>query len=750
MGLYINKGIALFLCVEILIYIVISNTRKTKRYVKLLINKKIFIIFLIAQIISGIIVIQKENKFKKAYENIENIQAIVELETDTIQKENYTEYVIKIVKCENHPSIEKTKLKMTDTKNTQYQKGDMLQIQGEYEKISSYKNKGVFNYETYLKKDNIYGKIKVNKITLKQKTKNKIRISSKIKEKFKQNFEEKTVNYFITIILGDKSELDKQIKENFQSGGISHLLAISGMHINCIILIITYIVNKTINSYKIRKITTIIALVIYGLIIEFTPSATRAIIMAIMHQTALILLEKDNFLVNISIASFIILIISPYYLVDTGFLLSFTATISIVYVYKKLRKEVSKNKIIQSISDSLILTISANILIAPIVICLFKKISLSMFIMGIIISPFIFVIEVIGIFSIIIPNFILKFLKIPIEIFISIFDFLSSINFLTIYLKVPNIIQIILYYTIIIKFLFKPKRKIVNKILTSFIVILIISQLIQSSYSILFRKFEINLIDVGQGDSTLIVTPKNKKILIDGGGNENYDIGENVLIPYLLNKKINQIDYLMISHFDTDHVGGTFKVLEKLKVKQVIISQQKEDSSNFQKFLEIAKKRNIKIIVVKAGDIIQIEKNIYVEVLWPTEKLEISTNPLNNNSIVAKLIYENTSILFTGDIEAKAEKELVKKYDKNLKSDILKVAHHGSQTSSTQDFIDKVNPKIALIGVGYKNKFDHPNKEILERLQKINCKIYRIDTMGEIDCSIDSKSNIFKITKYEK
>lgn len=741
MGLYINKGIALFLFVEILIYIVISNTRKTKRYVKLLINKKIFIIFLIAQIISGIIVIQKENKFKKAYENIENIQAIVELETDTIQKENYTEYVIKIVKCENHPSIEKTKLKMTDTKNTQYQKGDMLQIQGEYEKISSYKNKGVFNYETYLKKDNIYGKIKANTITLKQKTKNKIRISSKIKEKFKQNFEEKTANYFITIILGDKSELDKQIKENFQSGGISHLLAISGMHINCIILIITYIVNKTINSYKIRKITTIIALVIYGLIIEFTPSATRAIIMAIMHQTALILLEKDNFLVNISISSFIILIISPYYLVDTGFLLSFTATISIVYVYKKLRKEVSKNKIIQSISDSLILTISANILIAPIVIFLFKKISLSMFIMGIIISPFIFVIEVIGIFSIIIPNFILKFLKIPIEIFISIFDFLSSINFLTIYLKVPNIIQIILYYTIIIKFLFKPKRKIVNKILTSFIVILIISQLIQSSYSILFRKFEINLIDVGQGDSTLIVTPKNKKILIDGGGNENYDIGENVLIPYLLNKKINQIDYLMISHFDTDHVGGTLKVLEKLKVKQVIISQQKEDSSNFQKFLEIAEKRNIKTIVVKAGDKIQIEKNIYIDILWPTEKMKIEDNPLNNNSIVAKLIYENTSILFTGDIEAEAEKDLVKKYGYRLKADILKAAHHGSKTSSTQEFVDNVNPSVVLIGVGRNNKFGHPSDGVINRFKKRNICIYRTDLEGEVNIKINSKGN---------
>ena len=750
MGLYIDKGIALFLCVETLIYIAISNIRKTKRYVKLIINKKIFTIFLIVQIISGIIVIQKENKFNTAYDNVKELDTIVRVETTGIQKENSTEYTIKILKCNKYTKIEKTKLKMSCPKNEKFEIGDILQIQGEYEQINSYKNKGVFNYEKYLKKDNIYGKIRVSKFTIKKKSKSRIRVSEKIKEKFKNNFDVQTANYFITIILGDKSELDKQIKENFQNGGISHLLAISGMHINCIILIITYVINKTINSYKIRKLITIGILIMYGSIIEFSPSATRAIIMAIMHLTALNLLEKDNFLVNISISSFIILIISPYYLVDTGFLLSFTATISIVYVYKKLRKEVSKNKIIQSISDSLILTISANILIAPIVICLFKKISLSMFIIGIIISPFIFIIEIIGILIIIIPSFILKFLKVPIELFISIFDFLSSINFLTIYFKVPNIIQIILYYTIIIKFLFKPKRKIISKILICIIVISIVSQLIYSSYSILFRKFEINLIDVGQGDSTLIVTPKNKKILIDGGGNENYDIGANVLIPYLLNKKIKQIDYLIISHFDTDHVGGTFKVLEKLKVKQVIISQQKEDSSNFQKFLEIAKKRNIKIIVVKAGDIIQIEKNIYIEVLWPTEKLEISTNPLNNNSIVAKLIYENTSILFTGDIEAKAEKELVKKYDKNLKSDILKVAHHGSQTSSTQDFIDKVNPKIALIGVGYKNKFDHPNKEILERLQKINCKIYRIDTMGEIDCSIDSKNNIFKITKYEK
>lgn len=555
MGLYINKGIALFLCIEILIYIVISNVKKTKRYVKILINKKIFIVFLIAQIVSGIIVIQKEDRFNTAYKNVEKVEAIVRVESAGIQKENSTEHVIKILKCSNYPNIEKTKLKMTDTKNNKYEKGDILKVQGEYKKINSYKNKGVFNYEMYLKKDDIYGRIQADKIIITQKTKNKIQVSQKIKEKFKNNFEVQTANYFITIILGDKSELDKQIKENFQNGGISHLLAISGMHINCIILIITYVVNKTINSYKIRKIVTIITLIMYGLIIEFSPSATRAIIMALMHLTALILLERDNFLVNISISSLAILMINSYYLIDTGFLLSFTATISIVYVYKKIKKEVGQNKIIQLIADNLMLTISANILIEPIVICLFKKITLSMIIMGIIVSPFIFVIEVIGILTIIIPEFILKFFKSSIECFMSIFNFLSSINFLTIYFKVPNIIQIILYYAIIIKLLFKPKRKILNKMLTLIIAISIISQLVQSSYFTLFRKLEINMIDVGQGDSTLIVTPRNKKILIDGGGNENYDIGENVLIPYLLNKKINSIDYLMISHFDTDHVG---------------------------------------------------------------------------------------------------------------------------------------------------------------------------------------------------
>lgn len=739
MGLYIDKGIALFLCVEILIYLVVSNSKKFKKYVEILMNKKIFIIFLLAQLVSVIIVVEKEEDFNIKYKDVSKIDAIVRVETAGIQKENSVEYVIKILKCSNISNIENTKLKMSDNENMKYEIGDILQIQGEYKKINSYKNKGVFDYEMYLKKDDIYGRIIVNKTIIREKNKNQIQISQKIKDKFKNNFNEKTANYFIAIILGDKSELDNKIKDNFQNGGISHLLAISGMHINCIILIITYIVNKTITSYRIKKIITIIILILYGLIIEFTPSAARALIMAIMHFIALVLLEKDNFLINISISSLIILLISPYYLLDTGFLLSFTATISIVFVYKRIRKQVSNNKIIQQLVDSFILTISANILIEPIIICLFKKITLSMIIMGIIISPFIFVIEVIGIFSIIVPNFVLTFFRIPIEIFISIFDFLSSINFFTIYFRVPNIFQIILYYAVIIRIVFKPRRKIIKKILACIIVISMFTQLIQTVYFTFFRNLEINMIDVAQGDSTLIVTPKNKTILVDGGGDENYDIGENVLIPYLLNKKINKIDYLMISHFDTDHVNGTITVIDKMKVECVIISQQKENTINFQRFIEVVRKKNVKILVVSGGDRIQIEQNFYMDILWPIKNNEIKNNLLNNNSIVAKLNYKETSMLFTGDIEAIVEEELVKRYGCKLKSNILKVPHHGSQTSSIQNFIDLVSPEIALIGVGANNNFGHPNNIVIDRLRKQNVKIYRTDLNGEI--SIDIKNN---------
>ena len=184
---------------------------------------------------------------------------------------------------------------------------------------------------------------------------------------------------------------------------------------------------------------------------------------------------------------------------------------------------------------------------------------------------------------------------------------------------------------------------------------------------------------------------------------------------------------------------------------KVYISKQIEKSENYEKFQEIVNDRKIKVYEVVAGNRIYIEKNLYFDVLWPVEN-QITTNVLNNNAIVCNLHYRDFSMLFTGDIEEIAEKEILKLYSQNknlLKTNILKVGHHGSKTSSTSEFLDVVKSQIAIIGVGKNNKFGHPNDEVLQRINDLNCKIFRTDINGEISIEVNKNSK-FKIKKQIK
>lgn len=191
--------------------------------------------------------------------------------------------------------------------------------------------------------------------------------------------------------------------------------------------------------------------------------------------------------------------------------------------------------------------------------------------------------------------------------------------------------------------------------------------------------------------------------------------------------------------------GGIISVIEKLKIGEVIISKQYEDSKNYQVFKKVVKERKIKVTEVSKGDRINIEKNVYIDILWPNNKKIIGENILNNNSIVCKVCNKDFSCLFTGDIEEIAEKEILEEYKNNksiLKSTVLKVAHHGSRTSSSQEFITLVKPRIALIGVGKNNKFGHPNDEVIKRIEMCGSKIYRTDVMGEIIINIHTNGKI--------
>lgn len=620
--------------------------------------------------------------------------------------------------------------------------GDLIEIKGEYsapEVARSYKG---FDYSQYLKTLNIYGTIKVEESKIINKNQlSPILISiNNIKEKMidnaNRNMPKRTANLLLGILIGERDNIQEDIIESFRTANLSHILAVSGAHTSYIILGITYLISKSKTPKRIGYIITIINLLIFIIITGASYSVVRACIMAIVVIGAKICYRKENFFTSICISLIIILIQNPFAINDIGLKLSFMGTAGIVIFNKSITNFFIKLKIKQKIAEALSVTFSAQLMIMPITILNFNTISLTFFISNILASPLLGIIIIFGFISIFISsilNPISKVLFLILHIFLELLILVSKVTEKipgsSILVKTPNILFAIVYYILILFFNYffvikqNPTRRFHKKIIkiitiknikngfkviaVVFLIMLLLTRIVRRINPTL----KIYFIDVGQGDSTLIVTPKNKKILIDGGEGKT-----NVLFQYLLDRRINKIDYIIISHFDSDHCNGLIEIIEKMRVENIVMSKQSKESEEYKKILEIIKQKNIKVSSVKAEDKIIIEKNLYTKILNPAEKFEFQD--LNNNAIVAKLVYKNFSMLFTGDIE-KAEENLAKKYKNELKSTILKVAHHGSKTSTSEEFLKYVEPQIALIGVGENNKFGHPNQITIEKLKNI-------------------------------
>lgn len=541
------------------------------------------------------------------------------------------------------------------------------------------------------------------------------------------------------------------------------MLAVSGSHITYIISAFSILMEK--KNKRTTKIITIIFLIFFMALTGFTASVVRASIMGILILTAGLVHRKSDTINNLGISSLIILICNPYTIIDAGFWLSFAGTMGIILLEEPINSYFQKFKIckIKSISwiiNSFTITFAANIIIIPIMAYMFSTFSMTFWISNILAAPVMEFVTIYGFLMYFISIFLLplaKFLGIILNFslnsLIKIAEITSLIPGSSIYIKTPYLLECIIYYLILF-LIFNWKRikeklennKILEKIKKNsykYISIILIFIILTNTISNkIFQEIKIYFVDVGQGDSTLIQTIEGKNILIDGGGSEfgSFDVGESILLPYLLDRRITTIDYLMISHFDSDHIGGVFAILENLEVKNIIISKQGETSENLKKFYEITNNKGIRTIIVKKGDIVEIDKYSHFEILFPEDNL-IEDNILNNNSIVARFNSLDFSILFTGDIEEIAEKRLCELYSgtDKLEAFVLKVAHHGSKTSSTEEFLELVKPKIALIGVGKNNNFGHPNIDVIERLENMGSKIYRTDNCGEIIIRINRK-----------
>lgn len=775
-------------------------------------NLKAFTIFIIFFTISVLHIKILNKNHEKIYNSLTNqkvtfVAKVVSDKKEGKYKDTYTVKIIYAISQNNKIKINNKFLMRIKNKNVKLDYGDKIAFIGEFERATSRSNYKGFSYEEYLKSIGVYGIIDVPSEEIKVIKKNSVNIISSIANKCRRVIIERityilqddTKDLALGFLLGYTEEMDESIKEAFRDSSLSHMLAVSGAHISYIIMGISLALNKIKMDKKISRIVTINILILFMFITGFSPSVTRACIMGICVLLAGILYRQTDFINSISLALIIILMKNPFSIYNIGLQLSFGGTIGIVLFSKNIIRGIdilfhnyternsktekniisinkNKHKILKCIKDMMVVVFSAQIIIIPITILNFNTISLTFFISNILASPLMGIITIGGFVLLFISFISLRlsiifsfFYKCILNLLIIIVKFCSKIPFSKIYVITIDEVIILVYYILIILInyffmlsskyrkssienliymLMKKTKKNLKRIIKNIIIVAIIMLFIKAFFRN-FKGLQIYFVDVGQGDCTVMITPNNKKIIVDGGGNSNnesnYDIGENVVLPYLLDRKIRKLDYMIISHFDSDHYQGLEYVIKNINVKKVIIPKQLEENYNCKEFLKIANKKRVKVIEVKAGDKIKLDKNMYMQVLWPTEEA-IMENITNNNSLVCKIYYHNSSILFTGDIEKVAEEAILAKYKtrKILKSDILKVAHHGSKTSSIEDFLNMVKPKIALIGVGKDNKFGHPNNDVIERLKSIGTKIFRTDIDGEIEILINKRGKIKK------
>ena len=702
-------------------------------------NKKIIVI-LICLIISIGYVSILENKYSKISDM--PIKEMVTIISDIQEKEYKKVCTAKIVRNNKKILIN---IKMSqDIPSMKY--GDSLYIEGEFKQPEEARNYKGYNYKQYLKTKKIIGTVELEKAKILKSSNGSFihNIQKYIKDTINGTLTDEEGNLLLAILLGDKDKLSEDIQESFKTSNLSHMLAVSGAHVSYIILGLTYVLQNSIIGKKNGKIVCIFFLLVFMAITNFTPSVTRACIMAVLTLFSGIIYRKSDVYTNISVAALITLIFNPYSLLDLGFQLSYGGTIGIIIFIKRIQEKKSNSKVINYIKQMALVSIYANIIIIPIMMYHFNTVSFTFIISNIMASPILGIIVITGFLFIIasitvkpLTRLIAIFIKPILSILIKISQICSKLPFSNILVVTPYMFNVISYYAIIL-YCIKSKKNNKCKIIICLLIVLI---LINFIIYIFPQKLRIFFIDVGQGDSTLIITPDKKTVLIDGGGSDSFDVGEKVLLPYLLDRRILKVDYVLISHFDTDHCGGILTIMEKVKVKNIIISEQAEHSENYERFKKLMIHKKIRLIEVKKGDKIKIGRYSEFKILFPTSRL-LSENPLNNNSIVAQFNYNNFKMLFTGDIEKLAEQQILKTEKAEIRADILKVAHHGSKTSSIPEFIKAVRPKIALIGVGKNNTFGHPNQQTIKNLENIKCRIYRTDLQGEIIIKIDQKGRM--------
>jgi competence protein ComEC len=634
--------------------------------------------------------------------------------------------------------------------------GYSCQLKGSLKTVNGQTNPNAFDYQSYLNHQQIHWQLVVDQWGDCNEHDGPILLVKKQRQRaialLESYFPESVASLGSALLFGERQILDPSLEKAYQKLGIIHLLAISGANVALYVSIIHYIGVRL----GVTRERMIVVLLLYLPIFTYLSGASPPVFRAAMMMFLFLflrLVSPQSKMASLDICSIVFMVyafLSPYLLFDVGFQLSFSVTFSLLLSTKGLLKS-SKFLLIKA---SFISQLSS----LPIVLYHFYEFSLLSLLANLVYIPF---------FSIIInPVFITLFFLLlifgePVSFMIKPVDFvitlmnrftvwLASFPYQTVTIGRPYIWMILVLICSIVYLLYKWEtgKTRINQLIS----ILPLLFTLTFSYCLSHYSFSglITFVDVGQGDSIVIQNGFHKKTyVIDTGGTMSFyeeewekprspfEVGNDILVPFLKGKGISTIDKLIITHGDMDHIGGAKSVLETIRVKELILPYVSNRSNLENEIIHLAKEKKTNVIFVKNG-MSWNENGSSFKIVNPI----IEQEDRNDNSVVIHVKLGGVFWLFTGDLGEQGEERLLREYP-TLPVDVLKIGHHGSKSSTSATLLQAYQPKVAVISVGKTNRFGHPHQEVLDRLKERNIKIFRTDTDGAISYTFQNGIGTF-------
>ncbi|SDT95058.1 DNA internalization-related competence protein ComEC/Rec2 [Desulfobacula phenolica] len=667
--------------------------------------------------------------------------------------------------------------------------GDILLFKSSIKSIRNFMNPGAFDYEKFLKLKAIYGtaytyqeKIKI--LTRPDQVGFFLRLIRKI-ERLRTNYYYFILNHtnrsnpgkiLASLVTGKKEILCTDVRDLFSKAGISHLLAISGLHLSIVGTLFFYCFYQCLSvmpallisgrSKKLAGILTLVPLMGYAIFSGFSPSTQRAFLMISVLLISFVCEKEKDIISSLSVAGILILLMDSSALFSISFQLSFIAVTFIICGVSLLKKNilfkkksfVLKQNLFAKMGLMVCVSFFAGLGTLPLTAHYFNMASSISLLSNLIFIPVIgFIVLPLGLTSLVcfpyLPSFavfIIHVCSTLVSFSITACEWLVRIPFSwsrTITFQWSEIAAI--YLGIIsVFFLLKGHRKSPVVLLVLSVVLVMANASNVSLKKPVPENLTITIIDVGQGNSALIQTLNGKNILVDGGGFSDissFDTGRFIVAPFLWQKRIRSLYSVILTHPDSDHLNGLVFILQNFQVDTLIKNSDKRNSKKYTDLINTCKERNIRIFnPLTQGKYLDFGTARFI---FYGSFQERFSDDFNNNSLVFKIAYNNFSMLFPGDILLQREKRLSMHNELDLHSDILLSPHHGSSTSSSKIFLDKVHPKSVIISCGRNNKYGFPHSMVLKRYEKQGIGIFRTDEDGAIFISSNGKDHNIKTYK---